>query len=295
MEKGGIEGVKEREMKPYRIGVAFLFTLLLLIFTRKTTAVRSVHETVSQRGLLIDHTTVPKQVGDEIPVISAKVEGASEVRLVYKIGKVGEYQSVKMTPKPGEKNIFVATIPHHPKGTKVWYYLEAVDQVEGEEIKVTLPQRKSDQIKPIRLKFEGEVPVYIVIPHVLSIFAAIFFATLTLFSAIDLKKGKTTLKRSVQLCTITLLLLFIGFFPFGWAMNYFAFGVLWEAFPFGSDVTDNKSQIMFLFWLFTLLMVKGTLWGKREHKSFLSDRGYSTLVIVSFVVSIIILAIPHSL
>ena len=78
-------------------------------------------------------------------------------------------------------------------------------------------------------------------------------------------------------------------------MNYFAFGVLWEAFPFGRDVTDNKSQIMFLFWLFTLFMVKGTLWGKGETKNLVSGRSYSTLVIVSFVATLLILAIPHSL
>ncbi len=282
-------------MKSWRVVVAVLFTLFLLVFTRKTTAVRSIHEVVGQQGILIDHFTVPKQVGDEVPIISAKVKGASEVRLFYKIGKESEYQAVKMSPKSGEENTFVASIPHHPKGIKAWYYLEAVNQSEGGEVKVTLPERRSDQVKPIRLKFEGEVPAHIIIPHVLSIFAAIFFATLTLFSAIDLKKGKTTLKKSVKLCAVTLLLLFIGFFPFGWAMNYFAFGVLWEAFPFGRDVTDNKGQIMFLFWFFTLFMVKGTLWGKGGGKNLVSDRGYSTLVIVSFIVTMIILAVPHSL
>jgi len=282
-------------MKFWKIGLAFLFTILLLAFTRKTTAVRSVHEMVAEHGILIEHNTVPRQVGDEIPVISARVEGASEVRLVYKIGKDGEYQSVEMSAKPGEENVFAASIPHHPKSTKAWYFLEAATVREGGLVKVTLPERDSGQIRPVRLKFRGEVPLYIIIPHIVSIFAAIFFATLTLFSAIELKRGKTTLKKSVRLCTVTLLFLFIGFFPFGWAMNYFAFGVLWEAFPFGRDVTDNKSQIMFVFWLFTLFMVKGTLWGKGETKNLVSGRSYSTLVIVSFVATLLILAIPHSL
>ena len=282
-------------MKFWRILVAFLFTVFFLVLTRKTTAVRSVHETIKQQGILIEHTTVPKQVGDEVPLISAKVKGASEVRLFYKIGKDGKYQSVKMNPATGVENVFAASIPLHPKGMKAWYYLEAVSLCTEGEIKVTLPEKSSDQVKPIRLKFEGEVPAYIVIPHVLCIFAAFFFATLTMFSAIDLKKGKNTLRKSVKFCALTLFLLFIGFFPFGWSMNYFAFGVLWEAFPFGGDVTDNKGQIMFIFWLFTLFVVKGTLWGKGEHKNLVSGRGYSTLVIISFIVTIIILTIPHSL
>ena len=282
-------------MKSWKIVVAILFTLLLLAFTRKTTAVRSVHLTVQQEGILIDHHTVPKQMGDEIPVMSAKVEGASEVRLVYRIGEDGQYQSVTMSRRAEEENVFEASIPLHPKGMKAWYYLEAVDQCQDGQVKVTLPEPNSGQIKPIRHKFEGEVPAYIIVPHILSIFAAIFFATLTLFSAIDLKRGKGSLKRSVRLCLATLILLFVGFIPFGWAMNYFAFGVLWEAFPFGRDVTDNKSQIMFLFWLVTLITVKGTLWGKGEGKNLITHRGYSTLVIVSFVATMIILAVPHSL
>ena len=282
-------------MKFWRIGLAILLTFLLLAFTRKTTAVRSVHQMVQQHGILIEHNTVPKQVGDEIPLILARVQGTSEVRLVYKIGQDGEYQSVKMSKKPGEENIFTASIPVHPKGVKAWYFLEAVSLREEGEVRVTLPEESSDQVKPIRLKYEGEVPAYIIIPHVLSIFGAIFFATLTLFSAIDLRKGRAILRKSVKLCALTFLLLFLGFFPLGWAMNYFAFGVLWEAFPFGSDVTDNKSQIMFLFWLLTLLTVKGTLRGKGESKNLVTDRGYSNLVIVSFIATMLILAIPHSL
>ncbi len=282
-------------MKAWKIIVAFLFTLFLLAFTRKTTAVRSVDKMVEMQGVSIEHVTVPKQVGDEIPVISAKLVGASEIRLVYKIGKEGEYQSIKMSPKPGEENVFIASIPIHPKGMKAWYYLEAIDRRDSEEVKITLPEKSSGQVDPIRLKFEGQVPAYVIIPHVLTIFAAIFFATLTLFTAVDIKKGKGTLARSVKYCSVMFLFLFIGFFPFGWAMNYFAFGVLWEAFPFGRDVTDNKSQIMFLIWLSTLFTVKGTVWGKGEGRNLVSDRGYSSLVIFSFIATMIILAIPHSL
>ncbi len=103
------------------------------------------------------------------------------------------------------------------------------------------------------------------------------------------------MRQSVRFPILTIALLFLGFVPFGIAMNYFAFGVLWEAFPFGQDVTDNKSQIMLLFWLVTLFLVKGTVGGKSDDRNLVSARGYSTLVIVSFVATMIILAIPHSL
>jgi hypothetical protein len=282
-------------MRFWRIAAALAFTLAMLVLSRNTAAVRSVHKIVEKEGIRIDHHTVPKQVGDQRPLISAKVEGATEVRLVYKIGADGDYQSVTMNPRAGEADVFEASIPSHPKATKAWYYLEAVGQPGPQQIVVTLPEAKPGEVDPIRLKFEGKVPAYIVIPHVLSIFGAIFFATLTLFTAVDLKRGKGALIKSVKYCGMTVALMFVGFVPFGWAMNYFAFGVLWEAFPFGRDVTDNKSQIMFLFWLVTLVLVWGTLLGKGEQKNLISARGYSTLVIVSFIATMIILGVPHSL
>ncbi len=282
-------------MKYWRVGVAFFFTLFVLVFSRKTTTVRSVHKVVEKEGLRIEHTTIPKQVGDEIPVISAKVKGASEVRLFYKIGKEGEYRSQKMTPQLAEKDLFVATLPHYPKATKAWYFIEAIRQEEKGDVKVTLPDRGSSDFNPIRLKYEGEVPPFVIFSHVLCNFGAIFFSVLSLFSAIDVKKGRRTLRKSIKFPILTFVLMFLGFVPFGFAMNYFAFGTLWEAFPFGKDVTDNKAQVAILSWLITLFLVKGTLWGKGSHKNLISDRGYFRLVVVAFIITLAMYAIPHSL
>jgi hypothetical protein len=281
-------------MKFWRLAVAFLFTLLLLGLARRTTMVRSVHETVQEQGIRIDHHTVPKQAGEVPPTISTKVSGASNLKLVYKIGKDGEFQSVPMNPKPGEENVFTASIPHYPKATNAWYYIEATKRTEDAEVKVTLPDKSSSGFQPILLKFEGNVPAYIIIPHVLCNFGAIFFAVLTLFSAIDIRKGKRSLRESIKFPLLTFILLFLGFVPFGIAMNHFAFGATWEAFPFGKDVTDNKSQIILLAWLITLFLVKGTLLGKGAEKNLVSHRGYSTMVIISFIVTIGMYAIPHS-
>jgi hypothetical protein len=164
---------------------------------------------------------------------------------------------------------------------------------DGEAI-VTLPDRESETFQPILLKYEGKVPAYIIIPHVLCNFGAIFFAALTLFSAIDIKKGKRSLKETIKFPLTTFILLFLGFIPFGMAMNWFAFGATWEAFPFGRDVTDNKSQIILLFWLVTLILVKGTLLGKGEEKNLVSDRGYFNVVVITLIVTIAMYAIPHS-
>jgi len=281
-------------MKFWRILFAFIFTLVLLGFARRVTMVRSVHKTVEKSGIMIDHNTVPKKEGEGDAQIPVKVIGANEVKLFYKIEE-REFRSVDMTPKEGKSDVFVASIPHHKKGTKAWYYIEAQNQIADKEIAVTLPDKNSPNFKPILLKFEGHVSPYIILSHVFCNFAAIFFSVLAIFSAVDLKKGKSTLKKSVLFSLFAFIFLFIGFFPLGWALNYFTFGSLWEAFPFGTDVTDNKSQITFLFWLVTLLLVKGTILGKNPSKNLVSEKTYSTMVIISFVVTVVMYLIPHSL
>lgn len=281
-------------MKFWKILIAFFFTLLLLAFARKTTTVKPVHKTVERGGIRIEHDTVPKRRGGGNVVIPVKVSGAEKVRLFYKIGE-GEFQGVDMDLEKGGSDLFAALIPHHKKGTRAWYYIEAQKQLEDKRFAVSLPDRDSPGFEPILLKFQGRVPPYIIISHILCIFSAIFFSVFAVFSAVDLKKGKGTLKKSVAFSLLTFILLFVGFFPLGWALNYFTFGVLWEAFPFGKDVTDNKAQIAFLSWLVTLLLVKGTILGKNPSKNLVSERTYSTVVIISFAITVTMYLIPHSL
>jgi hypothetical protein len=281
-------------MKFWRILIAFIFTLVLLVFARKTTTVQSVHKTVEKSGILIDHNTVPKKVGEGDAVIPVKVIGANEVKLFYRIGEE-ELQAVDMGLKEGGNDVFVAFIPYHKKGTQAWYYIEAQKQIGDTKLTVSLPDKNSPNFKPILLKFEGNVPPYVIISHVFCTFSAVLFSVLALFSAVDLKRGKSTLKKSVIFSLFAFIFLFIGFFPLGWTLNYFAFGSLWEAFPFGSDVTDNKSQIVFLSWLVTLFLVKGTILGKNPSKNLVSEKTYSFMVIISFVVTVVMYLIPHSI
>ena len=281
-------------MKFWKISIAFVFTLALLVAARETTAVKSVHKTVERGGILIEHDTVPKRRGQGDAVVSAKVMGADKVRLLYRIGE-GEFQAVRMDMKEGEGDLFAASVPHQKKGTRVWYYIEAQKGAGERQVVVTLPDESSPDCGPILLKFQGHVPSHIIFSHIVCLFAAIFFSVLAALSAIDLKRGRGTLKKSVAFSVLTLIFLFMGFFPLGWALNYYAYGVLWEAFPFGSDVTDNKGQIAFLSWLVILLLVKGTIFRKDPSKNWVSEKGFSTAVIISFVITIAMYLIPHSL
>jgi hypothetical protein len=286
--------LKRTKMKFWKILFAFIFTLALLVAARKTTTVKSVHKTVEKGGILIEHDTVPKRRGEGNAVIFAKVMGADKVRLLYRIGE-GEFQAVRMDMKEGEGDLFAASVPHQEKGVRAWYYIEAQRGTGERQAVVTLPDKSSPDFDPILLKFQGQVPSHIILAHIICLFVAIFFSVLATLSAVDLKRGKGTLKKTVAFSIVTFIFLFMGFFPLGWALNYYAYGVLWEAFPFGSDVTDNKGQIAFISWLVTLLLIKGTIFRKDASRNWVSEKGFSTAVIISFVITIAMYLIPHSL
>jgi len=76
-------------------------------------------------------------------------------------------------------------------------------------------------------------------------------------------------------------LLMIGGLFLGPVVQKFAFGAYWTGWPFGHDLTDNKTLIAFIAWLpATILALRGRkLWG---------------VVVVGWIVMMGIFLIPHS-
>ena len=68
----------------------------------------------------------------------------------------------------------------------------------------------------------------------------------------------------------------------GPVVEKFAFGEYWTGFPFGMDLTDNKSLIAFVLWIIAWA-------GNRKG----AQRRY--LVVAATVVNLVMALIPHSL
>jgi len=85
-----------------------------------------------------------------------------------------------------------------------------------------------------------------------------------------------------KLALWTIIILFIGGFPLGFAMNGFAFGDVWGGWPFGKDVTDNKTQIAFLAWLIAFYLIK-------------KNKNAKLAALLAAIVMMAVYMIPHSL
>lgn len=161
----------------------------------------------------------------------------------------------------------VGLLPKQPSAGKLAYKLSLTGGY------VATPVTGDD---PVILRFKDPVPGWIIIPHVLIMFAGMLLSTAAGLAALDKKRNP----RRFVLWTVTLL--FAGGFILGPLVQKFAFGVAWAGFPVGLDLTDNKTLIAFLFWIAALVA------GRKGKPA-------RPFVLAASLVTLVIYLIPHSL
>ncbi len=129
---------------------------------------------------------------------------------------------------------------------------------------------------PVVTRFKGAVPAWALIPHIVFIFLFMFFSVRIFLSVFT---GGLAVKHAVWL---NILFLLLGGFVFGPLVQYYAFGQAWTGFPFGYDLTDNKTLLMLVAWLPALYFV-------------FKDRNYRPWLIAAFVVTAAVYLVPHSM
>ena len=129
-----------------------------------------------------------------------------------------------------------ATLPVQPVAGKLQYYITVNNHVYPSD-------------EPLVIRFRNDVPAYILLPHILLMFAAMLFAVYTLMLVLTGREYARWLK-------ITVATLFVGGFILGPLVQHAAFGPWWTGFPLGTDLTDNKTLLSFLFFVVALATLK---------------------------------------
>lgn len=164
-----------------------------------------------------------------------------------------------------EEGYLTGYLPSQPPAGKLEYFVFIISGTE--------PLQVNDQ--PVIMRFKGDVPAYVLIPHILIIFTAMMFSTVTgFFAAFRYPSYKA-------FTWITIILLITGGLILGPVIQKFAFGDFWTGFPFGKDLTDNKILIAFILWLIAAIA------------NYKKQRPW--LVVVAAIVYLCINLIPHSL
>ena len=170
---------------------------------------------------------------------------------------------VFMAPEQsGDKKVLTAHIPPQAAAGKIEYKIEIGNS--------TIPDSET-----VILRFKGPVSAPVLILHILIIFAAMLTSTRTGLGVLFGRDEK-------RLPWVTLCLIFVGGLLLGAFIQKAAFGAYWTGWPFGSDLTDNKTLLMFVGWLAACFLM---MFPKVKRPA----------IVLASVITLIVYLIPHSL
>lgn len=130
--------------------------------------------------------------------------------------------------------VLVAEIPHQPPAGKVEYWLELF--ANGQSFAIGADET-------VVARFRDEVPAAALIPHILAMFTSMLLATRAL---LEVLRAQSPPARG--LIVAAMLLLVLGGLLLGPVVQKFAFDAFWTGWPYGTDLTDNKTLLAVLAW-----------------------------------------------
>ena len=175
-------------------------------------------------------------------------------------------------PMRREGGALAAILPTQPPAGKLEYAV--VLNAGGREVPVP-------EDGPVVMRFMGDVPAGVLVPHVVAMF---FGMMIGVRAALAAALGRPEARRYAW---VTVVLVGIGGLILGPIVQKHAFGAYWTGWPFGEDLTDNKTLAMWLAWIVAVVVL-----GKRRDPA---DRVARGPVAVAAAVMLAVYLIPHSL
>ena len=154
-----------------------------------------------------------------------------------RLGTEDEYTVLEMQR---DNDDLFAMLPSQPAAGKLIYYISL--EKDGKSYML--------RDEPTVIRFKNYIPRWIPPPHVLLIFVALLFSTMAAVEAI--RRGKKVMTYII----LTLVSMLIGGLIMGPLMQKYAFGEYWTGWPFGQDVTDNKTLVAFIVWLIAFFVLR---------------------------------------
>jgi len=248
--------------------VALIITVFVLVYQRMTGPTYPIQDRVKTGDTKISFTLERSHVNTEDYQIKIKVPDKNiKGTVLYRIFRSqDEWTKKEMTR---DKDYLIGSIPKQPPAGKLEYQV----QLKSPDETVSLSGES-----PVVIRFKGPVPTFIVLTHILFIFAAFLFSIRAGLEAFI--PGSKPRKLAVWAVAF----LFIGGMILGPIMQKFSFGDFWTGFPLGKDLTDTKTLVALVFWIIAL-------WVSRKKNQKISRRW----ILAASCVMLVVFLIPHSL
>ncbi|MCD4695589.1 MAG: hypothetical protein K8S16_05040 [Bacteroidales bacterium] len=242
-----------------------LFTLSIAIYQKMTGPTYPLKDKIS-----IDNNTIKYKL-----LRTAESDGPAEIvinginddirgTIKYKRFNVNEEWIFSQMLNDG--TTLTGELPVQPPAGKLEYFVEL--SVNGKLYQLNT--------EPIVIRYKGVVPLYVLIPHIIFMFMAMLYSTRTGLEAIF--NGRKTLNYSL----ITMVSLLLGGMILGPVVQKFAFGEFWAGWPFGQDLTDNKTLVAFIAWVIAYFRLR-------------KNPGNKFWPIAASIILLLVYLVPHSM
>ena len=246
---------------------AVIFTIAVAEYQKMTGPTYPVKGRVTLNKKIIKYKLIRTAENETDAEISLDVPDQSVAGTIeYKRYK--SHDSLTMAPmiRSGERLVFM--MPKLAAAGKMMY--EITLQSGNEQVKIS-----GKNGNPVVMRFKGRVPLPILIPHILLMFLGLLFSSRTAIEA--LIRGTRTYNYSL----LTIMFLIPGGLILGPIVQKYAFGVYWSGWPFGHDLTDNKTIIMVIVWVLAALKLR-------------KDPQNRVWPVAAAIIVLVVYLIPHS-
>ena len=245
--------------------IAFVLTVLTAVYQRMTGPTYPVSGKVKIENTEVKYSLDRSHGGEDDHLIKIKTDDDLTRGIVsWKRFKSSDDWTIDTMLY--QSGYLTALLPHQPPAGKLIYKISLSQN--GKTINL-------NDGHPVVIRFKGDVPIFIIIPHVILIFLAMLFSTRT---GLEFFKKEPNYKKLVYW---TFGLLILGGMIFGPIMQKYAFGEFWTGVPFGIDLTDNKTLIAAIGWVVALIAMKKSANPKRW-------------IIFASILMFVVYLIPHS-
>lgn len=245
--------------------LAVVITLASGIYQRRTGPTYPLSGKAEFAGHTIEYAFPRSHGGDgdqEIRIVTGSLPATG--RLEWKRHKTNDaWTAVEMVAAQGT---LVANLPHQPPAGKLDYRVT----LRSGDANVHLPAEGG-----VVIRFRGDVPAAVLVTHIVVMFLSMLFSVR---AGLELWGTGKNLKPMMY---VTLVLMGIGGLILGPIVQKYAFDAYWTGWPFGHDMTDNKTLVAFLAWGVAVVMLHR---GKNAGRWALG----------AAIVTLIVFLIPHS-
>lgn len=245
--------------------LTIVLTLGFSVYQRRTGPTKPVRGSVEIASEKIKYSLIRTHETTADAAVRIKVENP-EIKGFYKYRRYKSYDQWTEAPMVRDGNELVAYIPKQPAAGKVMYDVFLEHNY----------QRTQLNADHVIMRFKDFVPAWALVPHIIFMLFAMIFSMRAGFEAIFRRSN------IYLFACITVSLLILGGAVFGPIVQKFAFGAYWTGWPFGTDLTDNKTAVALIFWIIALIRLY-------------RNRSERTLVIIASIVLLLVYAIPHSM